>query len=161
MIQCYHALAKLTILGKAGRMISTLRSISAILIGFITGFVVIVGCEYANLRMFPLSEAVNPADPASLNAAMAAMPAKAMILVLVGWAIGTFGASFVATRLAPQFKSLHGMIMGLIFLGGAIMNMREFHHPLWFWIVGILIFLPAAYIGSSLALNSGRATPAK
>jgi hypothetical protein len=142
-------------------MISTLRSISAILLGFITGFVIIVGCEYANIRMFPFPEGVNPADPASMNGAMAAMPAKAMILVIVGWAIGTFGASFVAARLAPQFKSLHGMILGLIFLGGAIMNMREFHHPLWFWIVGILVFFPAAYIGSSLALNSGNAAPAK
>ena len=160
-IQCYHSLAKLAVTGKVGRMISTLRSITAILVGFITGFVIIVGCEYANLRMFPFPESVNPADPASMNAALAAMPAKAMILILVGWAIGTFGASFVATRLAPQFKSLHGMIMGLIFLGGAIMNMREFHHPLWFWIVGILIFIPAAYIGSSLAMNSTRATPAK
>jgi hypothetical protein len=142
-------------------MISTLRSISAVLLGFITGFVIIVGCEYANIRMFPLPEGVNPADPASLNAALAAMPAKAMILVIVGWAIGTFGASFVAARLAPQFKSLHGMILGLIFLGGAIMNMREFHHPAWFWIVGILVFFPAAYVGSSLALNSENASVAK
>jgi uncharacterized membrane-anchored protein len=140
---------------------STLRSITAILVGFVTGFVVIVACEYANIKMFPLPADTNPADPASMNAAFAAMPAKALALVLLGWAIGTFGASFVATRLAPQFKALHGMILGLIFLGGAIMNMREVHHPLWFWIVGILLFFPAAYTGSSLALNSGTGTNAK
>jgi hypothetical protein len=133
-------------------MISALRSASAILMGFITGFVIIVGCEYANSRFFPLSQSIDPEDTAAMNAAMSAMPAKAMILVLVGWAIGTIGASFMAARFAGEFKSLHGLLMGLIFLGGAIMTMRQIHHPLWFWIVGIVIFFPAAIIGTSLAV---------
>lgn len=132
-------------------MISALRSASAILMGFITGFVIIVGCEYANIRLFPLPQGIDPEDTAAMNAAMGAMPAKALLLVLVGWFIGTIGASFMATRFATQFKALHGMAMGLIFLGGAIMTMRQVHHPLWFWIVGILVFFPAAIIGSSLA----------
>nr|HEV7954208.1 hypothetical protein [Candidatus Acidoferrales bacterium] len=139
-------------------MISALRSISAILMGFITGFVVIVGCEFANLRLFPLPAGTDPEDAAAMNAALAAMPAKAMILVLVGWFIGTIGASFMAARFAGQFKSLHGMLMGLIFLGGAIMTMRQIHHPLWFWIIGIVIFFPAAIIGTSLATPRAVAT---
>jgi hypothetical protein len=48
------------------------------------------------------------------------------------------------------------MMLGLIFLGGAIMNMREIHHPLWFWIVGVLVFFPAAYVGSSAAVTGSR-----
>jgi hypothetical protein len=139
-------------------MISALRSISAILMGFITGFVVIVGCEFANLRLFPLPAGTDPEDAAAMNAAMAGMPAKATILVLVGWFIGTVGASFMAARFAGQFKSLHGLLMGLIFLGGAIMTMRQIHHPLWFWIVGIIIFFPAAIIGTSLATPRGPAS---
>jgi hypothetical protein len=143
-------------------MISALRSISAILMGFITGFVVIVGCEFANLRLFPLPAGIDPEDSAAMNAALAAMPAKAMILVLVGWAIGTIGASFMAARFAGQFKSLHGLLMGLIFLGGAIMTMRQTHHPLWFWILGIAIFFPAAIIGTSLATpRQGASAPNK
>jgi hypothetical protein len=126
--------------------------------GFITGFVVIVGCEFANLRLFPLPAGTDPEDAAAMNAAMAAMPAKATILVLVGWFIGTVGASFMAARFAGQFKSLHGLLMGLIFLGGAIMTMRQIHHPLWFWIVGIIIFFPAAIIGTSLATPRGPAS---
>jgi len=143
-------------------MIAALRSISAILMGFITGFVIIVGCVYLNLRLFPLPAGIDPEDTAAMNAAMAAMPAKSLILVLVGWAIGTIGASFMAARFAGQFKSLHGLLMGLIFLGGAITTMRQSHHPLWFWIVGIAIFCPAAIIGSSLAVpREGMSAPAK
>jgi hypothetical protein len=142
-------------------MISALRSASAILMGFITGFVIIVGCEYANSRLFPLPQNIDPEDAAAMNAAMSAMPAKAMILVLVGWAIGTIGASFMAARFAGEFKSLHGLLMGLIFLGGAIMTMRQIHHPLWFWIVGIVIFFPAAMIGTSLAVPSPGKAAAK
>jgi hypothetical protein len=139
-------------------MISALRSASAILVGFITGFVIIVGCEYANIRLFPLPQGIDPDDTAAMNAAMGAMPAKALILVLVGWAIGTIGASFMAARFATHFKSLHGLLMGLIFLGGAIMTMRQVHHPLWFWILGIVIFFPAAIVGSSLAVPRERTT---
>lgn len=143
-------------------MISALRSISAIVMGFITGFVVIVGCEFANLRLFPLPAGTDPEDASAMNAALAAMPAKAMILVLVGWFIGTIGASFMAARFAAQLKSLHGMLMGLIFLGGAIMTMRQIHHPLWFWIIGIIIFFPAAMIGTSLAApREGASAPGK
>jgi hypothetical protein len=142
-------------------MISALRSASAILMGFITGFVIIVGCEYANIRLFPLPAGTDPDDAAAMNAAMAAMPTKALILVIAGWAIGTIGASFMATRFATQFKSLHGMVMGLIFLGGAIMTMRQIPHPLWFWIVGIAIFFPAAVIGSNLAMPRASSTTAQ
>jgi hypothetical protein len=142
-------------------MISALRSVSAILMGFITGFVVIVGCEYLNIRMFPIPASVDPEDAAAMNAALAAMPAKAMILVLVGWFIGAIGASFMAARFAVQFKSMHGMLMALIFLGGAIMTMRQIHHPLWYWIIGILLFFPAAIIGTSLAAPRASATAVK
>jgi membrane-associated protease RseP (regulator of RpoE activity) len=53
------------------------------------------------------------------------------------------------------------MILGLIFLGGAIINMREIHHPLWFWIVGVLIFLPSAYFGALLAAPREGASTAR
>jgi len=141
-------------------MIAALRSISAILMGFITGFVIIVGCEYANIRLFPLPPGTDPEDTAAMNAAIAAMPGKALVLVLVGWAIGTIGASFMAARFATQFKSLHGLLMGLIFLGGAIMTMRQIHRPLWFWILGIAIFFPAAIVGSSFGAPRADSTAA-
>lgn len=134
-------------------MISALRSISAILMGFITGVVIIAGCVYANSRLFPLPQGIDAGDAAAVNAAMSAMPAKALILVLVGWAVGTIGASFMAARFAGEFKSLHGLLMGLIFLGGGISAMRQIHRPLWFWIVGIALYFPAAIIGSSLAVS--------
>jgi hypothetical protein len=142
-------------------MISALRSASAILMGFITGFVIIAGCVYANSRLFPLPQGIDGEDSAAVNAAMGAMPAKAMILILVGWAIGTIGASFMAARFAGELKSLHGLLMGLIFLAGGIVTMRQIHRPLWFWIVGIAIFFPAAIIGSSLALPRESTNAAK
>jgi hypothetical protein len=36
--------------------------------------------------------------------------------------------------------------------------MRQIHHPLWFWIIGIVIFFPAAIIGTSLATPRAVAT---
>jgi hypothetical protein len=146
---------------KGCRMISALRSVSAIFMGFITGFVLIVALEYLGLKMYPLPSGTDPTDPVAMNAAMAAMPIGAMVMVLFGWAVGVIGASFVAAWFAQQLKGLHGMLIGLIFMGGAIMNMRQFHHPLWFWIVGVLLFLPAAYLGSSVAAGLPSATASK
>ncbi|MCK6623004.1 MAG: hypothetical protein HUU32_18855 [Calditrichaceae bacterium] len=51
-----------------------------------------------------------------------------------------------------QHRVLHGMIVGGIMLLAGIVNMAMIPHPLWFWVVGVLIFLPAAYLGARLGI---------
>jgi hypothetical protein len=81
------------------------------------------------------------------------LPVGALLMVLAGWASGTVAGAWVTSRVAQRSKLLHGMITGVAFLAAGILNLREFPHPTWFWICGLVIFLPAAYVGARLAVS--------
>lgn len=140
-------------------MQSILRSISSVLMGFVTGFVIITLMEFANARLFPVPAGVDVTDPVALRAALGTRPAYSLALVIVGWALGTFAGAWVAARRVPELKILNGLIVGVIFLAGAITNMLEIPHPIWFWIAGLAVFLPAAFLGANLAARGARPVP--
>jgi hypothetical protein len=133
-------------------MDSVLRSLTAIILAFFAGLLIMVALEFLGLKIFPLPPGADPSDAAGLNAIYATRPVGAMLVALAGWALGTMGACWVATRLAGQLKSFHGLLLGVIFLCGTIMRMRETPLPIWFWILGIFIFFPATFLGTSLAM---------
>ena len=132
-----------------------LRSILAVLAGIVVGFIVVAALEFLDTTLFPLPAGLDLHDTAAIKQAMARAPLAALILVIVGWGISALLGSWVAARIARAPKVLHGMIVGIFLLGAAITDMLEFRHPVWFWICGLLIFLPASYIGSGLALGKG------
>lgn len=142
-------------------MIAALRSISAVILGFIAGFLVFVAAWYASLRIFPLPPGAEFLDAGSLDAARASRPTGATIIILAGLVLGTFIASFVATKFAEDMKSLYGLILGLVFLAEGIVKMREIPHPVWFWIVGVPLLVIAPLLGTSAALPRRETSAAK
>ena len=142
-------------------MIAALRSISAVILGFIAGFLIFVAAWYTSLRIFPLPPGAEFLDVGSLDAARASRPTGAMIIILAGLVLGTFVASFVATKFAEDMKSLYGLILGLVFLAEGIVKLREIPHPLWFWIVGVPLLVIAPLLGTSAALPRRETTAVK
>ncbi|HLW98159.1 MAG TPA: hypothetical protein VKR82_05895 [Candidatus Acidoferrales bacterium] len=137
----------------AARVHPILRSIVSVLAGILGGFIILAGVEFANAALFPLPASVDLEDTAAVKQALAHAPLASLILVIVGWCLSALLGAWVAARIAHASKVLHGMIVGIFLLGAAITDLLEFPHPLWFWICGLLIFLPASYIGSGLALR--------
>jgi hypothetical protein len=43
------------------------------------------------------------------------------------------------------------MTVGVLVILAAVANMLMIPHPVWFWVVALLLFLPAAYLGGLLA----------
>ncbi|MFL6193506.1 MAG: hypothetical protein ACJ75H_05005 [Thermoanaerobaculia bacterium] len=136
-------------------MPSILRSILAVLCGALVGGAVILGMELVGTRVFPPPASLAPADPESMRAAMAALPLGAFVMVLAGWALGTFAGAWVAARVAGRSPLGHGLAVGLLFLAAGVANMLSLPHPVWFWVVGVLLFLPAGYLGGRLAAGGG------
>lgn len=128
-----------------------LRSVLAVLAGAVTAFVLIAVIELLDHRIYPLPPDVDPSDPKELAAAMAQAPVGALLLVLLGWAVGTVAGAWVAARTAGRFHLVHGMIVGVLLLCAAVANMLSLPHPVWFWIAAVALFLPCAYLGSMRA----------
>jgi len=129
-----------------------MRSVLAVIAGVVAAGIIIALVEMAGQQIYPLPEGVNPADPESVKAAMANIPTGGLLFVLLAWALGSFGGGWLAARIATQSRVLHGIIVGGIMLLAGIVNMAMIPHPLWFWVVGVLIFLPAAYLGARLGI---------
>ena len=49
----------------------------------------------------------------------------------------------------------HGLVLGVLFLAGGIVNMLLLPHPVWFWVLGVAVFLPSAYLGAKLGAAPG------
>jgi hypothetical protein len=134
-------------------MFSTLRSLLAAILGLLAGFWIILAGQLLGQKIYPPPPWLDVNNPDSLAAAMKVIPAGALAIVLVSWAVGTFIGSGIAARIAPTWKIGQGMIVGILFLMSGISNMSMFPHPPWFWIIGVVEFLPVAYLGAKL--NSG------
>ena len=129
-------------------MTPRVRSFLGIVAGLIVGSVVIALVERLNGLVFSLPPGVDVTNREALAEAMSDMPALALVGVLVAWGLGTFLGSWTAVRIGVREARSQALIVGMILLAAAIVNMLTLPHPVWFWIVGVLLFVPSALLGA-------------
>ena len=78
------------------------RSILAVFLGWATALFIIVVVEAAGHRLFPLPAGADIWSEAALRSAGPEIPATALILVVLGWAMGALGGGFLAGRLVQS-----------------------------------------------------------
>jgi hypothetical protein len=125
-----------------------LRSFLAVLLGAIAAGLLIFTVELLGTKLFPFPPGTDVNNPDALRAAMSHIPTGALLLVLFGWIVGTFVGAWVAARVAGRAPIAHGLVIGVLFLAAAVANMLAIPHPVWFWVLGVAVFLPAAYLGA-------------
>ena len=128
--------------------------------GTVVAGLLIWATELLGLLLYPLPPGVNLEDPASYRAAMASLPSGALVLVLVGWILGTFAGSWMTARRSTRSPIRHGLAFGVLFLLSAVWNLLTLPHPTWFWALGLALFLPVSYLGARLGAASAPEGPA-
>lgn len=130
-------------------MSSTVRGVAAVLLGLGLAFAITFVVEGVNTQVYPLPPGTDLADPASMKAAMATLPATALLVVLGGWFVGALAGAWAAARFArPAGKP--PLIVGVVLLVAAVANMLMFPHPAWFWIIGVAIYPVATWLGARM-----------
>jgi hypothetical protein len=132
-----------------------LRSVLSVLLGAVVAGVIIALMELLGSKIFPLPAGTDPRDMEEVKAAMANLPAGALLLVIFAWFLGTTAGAWAAARVAGRAPMAHGLIVGGLLLATGIANMLMVPHPAWFWALGVAAFVLAAYLGARLA--AGRA----
>jgi hypothetical protein len=132
------------------------RWVGAIVLGLIVAFAVTFGIELVNSQIFPLPPGTDYRDASAMRAAMAALPERALILVLVGWFAAAVAGSWVAVRVA-QGDRKPAWVLGALLMIAAVANMRLFPHPIWFWVIGIVLYPVAIMVGVGLGTKKVRA----
>ncbi len=129
-----------------------LRSVLAVVTGIIVGGLVIYLIEFVISPMiFPLPEGLDITDPQALAAMMTEIPFGAKVLVIVAWALGAMCGGWVAAKVTLENANPVGLIVGVFFLGSVLSNLVMIPHPIWMTVLGLVIPIPAAFIGARAA----------
>ena len=135
-------------------MLSTLRSIAAVVAGFIVASIVMMIIESINGRfLFPeLGKAAEGAtDREKIRALVAGAPVGALLVVIVGWILGGIAGGWTTARLSARSTLRHGLVLGALLMLAGVANNLMIPPPLWFWIASVVVLMPAAYFGARLA----------
>jgi hypothetical protein len=126
-----------------------LRGFAAVMMGLIVAFVVTFGIELINSRIYPL--ALDPGadyyDRSVMNAAKAQLPAIALGIVVLEWFLAGLTGAWVATRIA-RGDHRPAWFLGVVLVAGAVRNLLEFPHPVWFWIAGLALYALGIGLGA-------------
>ena len=131
-------------------MSMVIRGIAAVVLGVIAAFAIIAVVEIVNALVF-LPRDLDWNDRAAMMETVKSLPPLAFVVVLMGWALGTFCGAWVTARVMPVGKMAFGLALGVLFMVMAVVNMLSFPHPVGMWGVGLAEFLPVAYLGARLA----------
>ena len=127
-------------------MKQTLRTVLAIVAGFVAATAVMMLTEAANGRfIYPeLGKAAEGVtDRAVVRQLLAAAPVGALFVVLAGWFIGTVVGGFVAAKIARRAPAAHALAVGVIIALAGVANNLMIPPPAWFWVAGLLAPLAA------------------
>ncbi len=134
------------------------RSVLAIVLGFLGASVFIMASQQILVMIHPPPQGVYEFDEQVTNEYYKNLSVLELVLLLVGYLLGTFAGAGLAARITSWGRLAHGLIIGALLLSYDISFMNRFEHPRWFWIVSIALLLPTAYAGAQFVIL-GRPAP--
>jgi hypothetical protein len=126
------------------------RRILAIVVGVIVGGIVVFAVESISHLIYPPPTGVDMNDKEAMKAYVAMLPIGALLFVLLAYVLGSLAGGWAAAKFARDSNLRLSMTVGAVLLLFGIMNLVMIPHPLWFAVLSILVFLPAAYLGGKL-----------
>ncbi|QIY89542.1 hypothetical protein [Chryseobacterium gallinarum] len=132
-----------------------LRRILAVVTGLITGSVCITAIENIGHYFYPPPAESMNGDMEALKKYVAEAPFMALFFVILAYAAAAFVSGFTASKIANNGKPVAAIICGIIFLLMSIYMMSIVPTPIWFWILGILVW-GLVFAGHSFALKTKR-----
>ncbi len=132
------------------------RSILAVFLGWAASLFVIVVVETAGHALYPMPAGADIWRQPELAVGLA-IPAGAMMLVILGWALGALAGGFLAGRLVQARQEAHALAVALLILGSAVWTMLTLPHPAWVWVASVVLVPGAGWLGGRLAIRRGEA----
>jgi hypothetical protein len=134
-----------------------MKNFYASLIGLVTTFSVMTLFEFVNSLIHPFPTGINTSDLNAVREFTSTLPISAFLVVIFGWAVGSFVGGYVLTKYAKRrslntillvnilgvLLTVFGCINNFIFLPGV--------QPVWFNIVGLPMFIIFTRLGYEIA----------
>ncbi len=115
--------------------------------GVVVAAAVMMAFEFTNSLLHPFPPGLDVFDADQVRAFAASMPLSALVLVALGWTIGSFAGGFVTTRIAHATTARLAAVTGAALTAGGVLNAWMIQNPWWFHFGGLPVFLIFAYLG--------------
>lgn len=122
----------------------------AVIGGIVIG-VVLLGITQGILQAFdPPDTPLQYTDPEMMRVYITSLPVWRLLLLLLCYAVGAFGAGFAGSRISDSETKQVGLIIGFGLTVFTVINLVQLPYPLWFIIPAILLNIPFALWGARL-----------
>ncbi len=128
-----------------------LRNVLAIVGGVLIGTVVIFVVQSISHQIYPVASDIDYNDKEAMRSFVAGLPVGALLMVIASYVCGSFVAGMISAWVGRGARVRHALVAGVLLLLAGIMNLVSIPHPLWFSVVTVLVFIPAAWAGGKLA----------
>jgi small-conductance mechanosensitive channel len=123
------------------------KRILSVVLGLICAFIIISLMEMLNSLFYTPPKGIDYKDPQAVRAMMEALPVSAFMLVLLGYILGTLAGAIVTTVIHRSGSLLPAFIVGILLMAANAANLYWLHHPTWFAVISMAVYLPMAYLG--------------
>lgn len=133
-----------------------LKLIAAVFVGLMVGVVVIFIVETMSHSIYPPPENIDLTSKDALAKIISQAPVGALLFVILAYCLGSFIGGAVTHLISRLPKQRDALLTGLILLIFGAYNLTHIPHPTWMVILGIVCFLPSAYLGGWLVRRRNR-----
>lgn len=133
-------------------MKSVLKNFAAVIAGFILASAIMMIIESINGKVFypELAKAAEGIkDREAMRALFANAPTGSLLVVIVGWFLGSAAGCWLCRKIAGIEAQLPRavMVLGALLVFAGIANNLMMPPPLWFWITGLVALAGGSYLG--------------
>lgn len=131
-----------------------LRSVLGVIIGIISGFVVIYAVEHIGQLIWPVATELDLKDKAAAAAFLAGMPIGGLVTVVVAWILGAYTGSMVALLMSDR-RRIAGIIPAALIFAATVLVLFMLPHPLWMAVAGLGGIIAAGWLADRLFARAG------
>ena len=124
-----------------------IRKILSVIAGLAVAILIFLVAETINSSLHPIPSTLDVKDEVAVKAFYENQPLSLWILVLTGWFTGSFLCGLIIQLISRDPRKILPVIAGSILTVSAIINFFSIPHPVWFIVVGLLLFIPAVLLG--------------
>ncbi|HZV12608.1 MAG TPA: hypothetical protein VFA55_05290 [Candidatus Kapabacteria bacterium] len=137
-----------------------LKKILSIIAGLAAALVFLYLAETALHSIYPPPPGTDLNNSESVKQMISQMPLSAFLMMVAVYALTAFVGGFVASRISDGWKPVRSwLIIGVILLLSEAPDIGPLGYPVWFAIITLLLYIPAAYLGSRV-MRKGNSVPA-
>lgn len=128
-----------------------LRNVLILVAGLVAGFAAISAIQTLNYLLFSLPAGLDYNKPEDLVSIMEQIPAGALLILELSYAVGSLAAGAVIGRFGRDRTTLFALIAGAILTAANLVNLQSIPTPLWLAVLTTVTFVPGTWIGAKPA----------